>query len=337
MKKRKFLLLVLTLGLFLVGCASEDKLESRKEFLMDTIVELDLYGSGNKKAMDQVYDELFDIEKKLSKTISKSDIFILNRDKKARVQDETYYILEKSKDYSRRSKGIFEPTIGGLVSLWDIKADHSNRGLPDPKEIERLLANLDYEKIELGADNMVEIASEQSLDLGAVVKGYAADRARDILLENQVKSAIIDLGGNIYALGSKPSGEAWRIGIKDPAEKEDFLGILSVKDKSVVTSGDYERYFEYESKRYHHIIDPRTGYPADNDLRSVTIVSDSSMDGDAYSTIAFILGLEEGLEFVQSMEDIEAIFVTKDAKVYITQGLRDKFELKAQGYKLMDS
>ena len=164
------------------------------------------------------------------------------------------------------------------------------------------------------------------MDLGGIAKGYAGDEAIKIYKKYGIKSAYINLGGNVVVLGTKPDGKPWRIGVQNPrAENGFYIGIVEVADKAVVTSGDYERFFEENGKRYHHILDPKTGRPADSGLISSTIVTDVSMDADALSTAAFVLGLEKGRALVESLEGVEAIFVTKDKEVYVTDGLRNSF------------
>jgi thiamine biosynthesis lipoprotein len=175
------------------------------------------------------------------------------------------------------------------------------------------------------------------VDLGAIAKGYAADEVAEILKENGVQHAIINLGGNVLTIGGNMKGSPWRIGIQDPFNpRGEFMGIITIEDKTVVTSGTYERYFEQDGKRYHHILDPRTGYPAENEVASVSIITNKSMDGDGNSTSVLLLGLEEGMKFVESQEGVDAIFVTYDKKVYITSGLKDVFTVTNSQFTLMN-
>lgn len=175
------------------------------------------------------------------------------------------------------------------------------------------------------------------ITLGSIVKGYAADEVKRILKENKVNSAIIDLGGNLYIIGKKSDGSKFRIGIQDPFRpKGSYAGILEISDKSVVTSGDYERYFIYQGKKYNHIIDTETGYPVDNEITGISIISEFSIDGDALSTTIFALGLDKGMEFVNYLEGVEAIFITKDKSIYLTSGLEDKFVVGEASFTLKE-
>ena len=171
------------------------------------------------------------------------------------------------------------------------------------------------------------------MDLGAIAKGYTADEVKKVLLNNKINSALINLGGNVYAIGTNPDGDDWNIGIQNPlSTRGEYLGTISVTDKSIVTSGNYERFFIKDGIRYHHIFDPKTGYPAEEGLISTTIVSDKSIDGDALSTSTYILGLDKGIKLVESIKGVEAIFVTKDKKVYVTPGLKNNFKLTSKEF-----
>lgn len=172
------------------------------------------------------------------------------------------------------------------------------------------------------------------IDLGGIAKGYTADVITDILKENGVEHALVDLGGNIYALGNNPEGRPWKIGVQNPFDSRGkIVGYVPVENKSVVTSGIYERYIEKDGKKYHHILNPFTGYPYDNELAGITIISDKSIDGDALSTSVFSKGLEGGMKFIEKLPNIEAVFVTKDNKVYITSGLKNTFKLTNEEFK----
>lgn len=173
------------------------------------------------------------------------------------------------------------------------------------------------------------------LDLGGIAKGYAADVAASIIKEHGNQAAIINLGGNVYAYGEKANGDSFKIGVQNPfSPRGAYLGILSVKDQTVVTSGTYERFFEQDGTVYHHILDPKTGYPVENNLESVTIVTESSMSADALSTMTFVLGLEKGLNLVESLDDVEALFITKDHQLYASSGFLNNFELTDDSFTI---
>ena len=197
---------------------------------------------------------------------------------------------------------------------------------------------VDYKKLSLNKKNLTAKLEEEGMkvDLGAIAKGYAADEVARVLKESGVEHAIVNLGGNIMTLGGNPNGNPWRIGIQDPFNpRGDFLGVVFVKDQTVVTSGTYERYFEENGKKYHHILNPATGYPIENNLHSVSIITDKSIDGDGLSTAALLIGLEEGVKLIESLEHVEAIFITSDKKVYISSGLKNNFKIIKPEFKLI--
>ena len=176
------------------------------------------------------------------------------------------------------------------------------------------------------------------VDVGGIAKGYAADEAARILGDAGVESALLDFGGNILVMGTKPDGSPWRIGVQRPdAERSRYIGIVRTADKTVVTSGPYERFFVQDGVRYHHILDPATGFPARNGIQQVTIVAERSMDADALSTSTYVMGLERGFDLIESLDGVEAIFVTEDRDVYVTSGVPDFFELTDDDYTLAGS
>lgn len=341
MKEYKKILLLMLLMILTTGCTMEknnglsNEPLSKTEFMMDTIMTIRIYDKKDNKVLEKVFERLEDIENKMSATIDTSEINKVNNNagiEPVKVSEDTYFVLKEAKYHAKISDGAYEPTIGPLVSLWNIQTeDDLNRDwIPELEDIEKTKELVDYEDLELLDNNEVFLKRKgMRLDLGGIVKGYAADEARKILQENEVNIAIIDLGGNIYAHGIKSDGIPWKIGIQNPIEVTgDYLGVLDVKDKSVVTSGNYERFFRYEGRKYHHIIDRETGYPAENEITGVTIISDRSIDGDALSTALFILGIEKSMEIINSMDGVDAIFITKDKMIYLTKNIKDKFKLE---------
>jgi thiamine biosynthesis lipoprotein len=336
---------VLILLIFLLsGCNMSSKKEpvSRTEFMMDTVCTISLYDKTDTKILDEVFNRLYEIEKRMSNTVSDSDINILNRNagiKPVSVHDDVYYVLEKTKYYAELTSGAYDPTIGPLVDLWDIKnqLEKEDYEIPKEKDIQDALKKVDYNNIELLDNNEIYLKEKgMKLDLGGIVKGYAADEVKKILLNKGVKSAIVDLGGNIYAVGEKPVNEKWKIGIQNPFDNMgSYVGIVKLRDKSVVTSGDYERYFELNGVRYHHIIDSNTGYPTNNELSGVSIISDSSIDGDALSTAFFVLGIDRSIELLKNMKEVDAVFIAKDGNIYVTPGLKDYFTIKNNKFNLI--
>jgi thiamine biosynthesis lipoprotein len=317
---------------------STTKPVSDSYFIFDTIVSLRVYDERmTTDHFAQVRGLLEDIDQKMNRQLMDSEIDRVNQQAglaAIKVSADTYHVIDAALAYSQSSDGKFDPTIGPLVDLWGIGSEDA--AIPPESEITELLRLVNYKNVTLDPDALtVKLAVPgMTLDLGAIAKGYAADVIKTYLLDHQFKSAIIDLGGNIIAMGDKPGGKEWSIGIQDPAEhRGEHLGILKVRDQTIVTSGVYERFFKENDIVYHHILDTSTGYPVMGDLLSVSIITDTSMDADALSTTTFTLGLDNGMSLIESRDNTEAIFVTTDKRVYLTSGLQDKFELTNGGYQ----
>lgn len=306
----------------------------KTQLMLGTVISASAYGDNAASALDLAFDKVDEIDKKMSRYRTGSEVDLVNQNagiKAVKVSPETFYVIEKSLDYARQTDGAFNPLIGELVDLWAIGTE--NEKVPDEEEISRLLPSLDYNYLDLNKDShMVRLTSDKvKLDLGAIAKGYAADAMRDVLLEEGINSALLNLGGNVIVIGNKPDGSPWAIGVQDPlgSERGEIVGIVNSIDTSVVTSGHYERFFESDGNIYHHIFDPFTGYPAEKGVISSTIISPSSIDADVLSTSIFVLGKDRGLELIESMPNAEAIIITEDLHVYTSSGINDDlFELR---------
>ncbi|GAE00835.1 apbE family protein [Clostridium botulinum B str. Osaka05] len=335
------LLLCICLPLVFVGCDSKsEEPVSRETYLMGTIINIKAYGKNADKAVQASVDKISDIENKMSLNISTSEINKINKNAgiaPVKVSKNTFDVVKASLIYSEKTKGSFDITVEPLVSLWGIGTDKAR--IPSKDEISNALKLINYKDVVINEKESTIMLKRkgQAIDLGAIAKGYTADELKKVLLNHNVSSAFLNLGGNVYVLGNKPDKTPWKIGVQNPLEpRGDYLGIVSVSDKSVVTSGNYERFFERNGKRYHHIFDTKTGYPAEKGLISVSIISDKSIDGDALSTSVYTLGLDEGKKLIESLEDVEAVFVTNDKKVYTTSGLKDTFKLTNTDFKLQN-
>lgn len=229
-------------------------------------------------------------------------------------------MLNLALDFSRLTDGAFDMTVAPVMDLWDFtgSAPHT---LPDPDALQESLQHVDYQTVSI-EDDLVTLADpDAALDLGGIAKGYIADCLGTFLKQNGIESAMLDLGGNILVIGNKPDGSDWRIGIRRPfGESSDVIAVVPASDQSIVTSGTYERFFELDGQLYHHLIDPKTGYPVQNGLLSVTILANSSAQADALSTSCFVLGLERGMELIESLDDTEALFITEDMKLHRSSG-----------------
>lgn len=320
----------------------EDKIKSMggQFFFLNSILTLDIYDTGldNAKINQEVEDRVRELENKMSTKIATSEVSKINDNAgidKVKVSDDTYTVIKEALKYGKISKGKFDITVGNLVDLWGIGTE--NEKVPSKEEIKKALATVDYNKVEIDDNNKTVFLKDKGMkiDLGAIAKGYVADDIVKILEKDGVKSAIINLGGNVYVYGNK-GGKNFKIGIRNPLSPDpnDYLGIYQSQNESVVTSGVYERFFEKDGKRYHHILSTSDGYPIDNNLISTSIITKSSMDADALSTTTFALGLEEGLKLVENTKNTEAMFITADKKIYMTSGLKEKFELKNSDFTI---
>jgi thiamine biosynthesis lipoprotein len=319
------------------------------EFVLGTLCSVNLFEEGTGAEYNAVFARLREIQGIMAFTPASAgaedreatDLDRINLNAGLRpvaVPGELLDVLEQALRYAELSGGAFDPTIGPLVSLWGIGGESPR--VPGASEIEKALSLVNWRDlvIDRTAGTAFLRRQGQSLDLGAIAKGYAADQAAALLNRQgrRDRRAMIDLGGNILALGKRPGQESWRIGVQDPLEaRGNYLGILRVTNKSVVTSGVYERYFEEGGRRYHHILSTGDGYPVQNDLLSVTIVADRSIDADALSTACFALGPERGLALVEAFPNIEAVFVRRDRTVILSS--RAPFTLTSEDYSLIST
>lgn len=314
-------ILVCFIMMFLCGCSITTKEPlSKTGFYFDTVITITLYDSKDEELLNTCFNYCKDFENTVSRTIKTSEISIINHanGQPVEVSDTTIELLKKGIEFGELTDGAFDITIAPLMKLWDIKNNPGN--VPSESDITEALSHVNYKNIMIEGNTVTLTDSEASIDLGGIAKGYMADRLKEYLLSEGVNSAIINLGGNVLTIGEKPDGTSFNIGIQKPFDKQNAtVTSVQVKDSSVVTSGSYERYFKVDDVIYHHILNTETGYPCDNGLLSVTILSKKSIDGDALSTACFALGLEEGQRLIESLEDIDAIFVTVDYEIIDTR------------------
>lgn len=305
------------------------KFADTQTFQMGTFVDQKVYGRKCRQAINDVSARIAEIEQLMTINAPSGEINILNEYagmSGAKLSPETMQVIEKSIIFSELSDGAFDITVAPLVKAWGISSE--NPTVPEESNVHNLLKLVNYKDIDISRQECSVMLKRpgQMVDLGGIAKGYAGDETARIYKSHGISSGFINIGGNIVALGNKPDGTPWKVAVKNPRPiNEPYIGTIDVNDTAVATSGDYERFFEHEGKRYHHIIDPKTGYPADSGLISVTVVAQNSIDADALSTALFILGLDKGMRLIRSMPGIEAIFVTKDKKIHVTQGLKQNF------------
>lgn len=299
--------------MLLWGCDRPSETDSK--ILMDTLVEIKT-SVRNEAAVKKAFEEMERIDNKFSAYKEGSEVFKINSSKKTRigVDDETRDLIRFALDISSASEGAFDITVFPLIKLWDIK---KLKRVPSNKKINLALCNTGYQKISLSNGTLRRQSSAVQIDLGGFVKGYAVDKAVETLKKHGVKSALVNAGGDIRVFGDK----YWKIGIQHPRKNDKLLGILTLKNKSIVTSGDYERFFIKDNKRFCHIINPKTGYPSDQ-LISVTVISDECVLADALATAVFVLGPERGLEFIKKQRNTWCIIVDNKGEIFVTGDLK---------------
>ena len=331
--KIKFLI-ILTLAALTVSCVSDNerKITKVSQIVMGTLVDISAVGPPDKTgpAIDSAFTELKRVEN-LTSFHKSSDLTKLNTSSGEglhKVDPELVDVIIRSLEFSALSMGAFDPTIGPLAQLWNFSGDSGPR-LPGATEIGKALSLIGWEHVLVDKNyHSVSLPKQgMALDLGAIAKGYAIDKAAEKLKSLGVKAALINAGGDIVAYGAKESGKLWKIGVQDPRNPGGVIAVAELTDKAMVTSGDYERFFEEDGKRYHHLLDPVTGYPADG-LQSVTIVADDGITADALSTAVFVLGKEKGIELVNGLPNVAAMLVDAQGQIIMSEKARKIFLIR---------
>ena len=317
------------------SCAKHET--SRIELALGTVCAVTLFDHGNDIIYNDIFSRIREIENLMSVNIPSSDVSRINAAagiEPVKVHNDVYTVIERAMYFAEISGGAFDPTVGPLVSLWGIGAE--NQRVPPQEEIYAVLPFVNFRYLYLDADARTVFLAHHgmALDLGAIAKGYAADEAANIARKAGVRQAKIDLGGNIVLVGTKIDKSPWKVGIQNPGNAHgSIVGILQVTEKTVVTSGVYERFFTDNGKNYHHIFYPSTGYPSENGLVSVTLITNISMDADALSTAVFVMGYETGITLLESFPGTEAVFVFEDNSIRITPGVN--FSLTDRAYTVI--
>jgi thiamine biosynthesis lipoprotein len=337
MSKKNVILLVLLVPLVFAGCTPK-QLHTEEAFKIHTLVQLTTYGSLKASNYHEVWKLLDTIDHTMSMSLKGSEIYSVNEAAGKHplvVSEKTFEVVEAALKYSEVSSK-FDITIGPLIELWGIGSDDPY--LPTLSEIEEKLSYINYRDVNINArEQSIYLEREgMKIDLGGIAKGYAVDKTKELLSQFNIKSGIINFGGDLYLLGTKEDGSNWNVGIQHPVKSRgSFMGVLSASDRAVVTSGVYERYFLSDNIRYHHILDPHTGYPADNGVASVTVVSSTAMEADVFSTMLLAEGLERALEILEALEDTEGIIILENNQVYVTSGLKESFRITDFTFTLM--
>ena len=344
MKKSYYILMIATTLLItlLSGCSQEEsKPLSQSEFYMDTLCTITIY-ENKPDILKQSMTMIQDIENRMSNVITASEVSKINEQagiSPVKVSSDTFYVIERALYYSKLSNGNFDVSVAPLVNLWNISTD--NPKVPSEKEIDSVLPFINYKNIVLDKEQKTVFLTEKTMkiDLGGIAKGYAADAIASYFEKEDISGAIINLGGNILVFGQKQDGSPWKVGIQDPTTKQEspIAAIPIEKTTAIVTSGIYQRFFEKDGKLYHHILNPTTGYPYDNSLISVTVITDNSTDADALATTLFSLGLEEGLSIVNQLPNrVEAVFIDSENNIYLSNGLKNRFEIIDEKFKVIE-
>ena len=298
----------------MTGCGREatEMKVTREIFAMDTIMELTVYGEQGEEAMTEAVQLINRLDRLFSVTDKESDISKINAagGKPVKVAEETYELIEQSKEYSAETDGAFDISIYPLVKAWGFTKERQH--VPTEKERTEAMNKIDYRKIQCLPDCQIQMEPEMEIDLGAVAKGYVSQRIMDLWKQRGVTSAIVSLGGNVQTIGKKEDGSNYQVGITDPADGSSLFGTMAVEDRAVVTSGIYQRNFTERGVFYHHIMNASTGMPAENDLASVTVITEDGTKADALATALFVMGEEEIEKYQKSHPDIQVLYIRKD-------------------------
>lgn len=312
--------------LAMTGCGNKTDVEDTG-FYLDTECTVTIYQIDEDEG-DELLEQSFDIcekyENMLSKTVKGSDVDKINKAKGkwTEVNDETVEVIKAGLEMSKVSDGAFDITVGRLTDLWDFKAE--NPKVPADSDVKAAVKTVDYKGVEVDGNKVKLKDKGAKIDLGGIAKGFIADKITELLKGEGVEQAIINLGGNVVTIGEKEEGTPWNIGVERPySDRSEVIGAVPAADKAVVTSGVYERMFKRNGKLYHHIIDPKTGYPVTSDVEAVTIIGESgtSMECDGYSTICLLLGQEKGMKLIEGDDSKEALFIDKNDNTKQTEGM----------------
>ncbi|EET62313.1 hypothetical protein BRYFOR_05346 [Marvinbryantia formatexigens DSM 14469] len=329
MKGKRILPAVLAAALCpLAGCGAQPEPEQFEQTALyfDTVVTISFYaGENGEELMEHCMDMCAQFEHIFSRTDSESELYAVNHrtENRVEVSDGIAELVTVGLEYYEKSGGKFDITIAPLSDIWDFKSEDA--AVPDAEVIAEATAKVDASKVHVEGNTLVFDSPDTMLDLGALAKGYAADALKEYLTGEGVTSGLINLGGNVLTIGSRPDGSEWNIGIQKPfGEYSETASVIKVADKTVVSSGIYERYFEQDGKLYHHILDPDTGYPVESDIEGISIICDSSLTGDALSTTCLALGPEQAEELIRQTEGAEAVIILKNGEVrYTDEGLNE--------------
>jgi len=334
--KKSIFILIATI--LLSGCDKNTFLEDNAKystslFAMDTYITLDLYGENAKISANESETKIKELENLLSTTLETSEIYNINKNsgKQTEIRKETEDIINFAIFMAKKTCGAFDLTIYPVVKEWGFTT--GNYKIPEQNVLDNLIRNVGYEKIKISG-NKITVPENTQLDLGAMAKGYTSDIVTEIIRNYGVKSGIVNIGGNVQIIGSKPDGSKWKIGLTNPFG-DGNVGVLKISDCAVVTSGNYERYFiGTDRKRYCHIIDTKTGKPVDNGIVSVTVIGNEGKKCDALSTALFVMGKDKAIEYQRKNNDFDFILITEDKEIFITPDIANDFAVNDKDMKV---
>lgn len=325
MYKRRIVILLLCLfSIFLWGCGNKKQQVNKTLFAMDTVMTLELYGKNTDRAYKEMETKILELEKNITPHSKDSMIGRLNSDKKAQIDEDVICMLETAAFYAEKTNGALDISTFTASEEWGFGKE--TQRVPDAKELEALKETIDYKRIQVSKD-YVTIGDNMTIGLGAVAKGYTADVMLDIAKKYELDYALINLGGNIACYGSPLDADTFGIGLEDPHNPGTALAVIQTTDCSVVSSGNYQRYFEQDGKRYHHIIDPKTAAPAVTDVNMITVVCDSSISADCLSTSLYVMGEERTIDFWRKNKELFDFVMVKDGELLASSGLKDRLGL----------
>lgn len=332
MRNKTIPLLLIILMLFLfTSCNKVENKYTDEMYAMDTIIQFTVYGdeSTAKESVDKAKDEIKRLDTLFSIS-SNGDVASINSNAGSYVEvsEETHDLISYSLDMSKKTDGNFNIAILPLMELWGFTT--SDYKVPSKESISETLSHIDLNNIVI-EDGKVKIDSDMGIDLGGIAKGYITDKAINVLKENGISSAIINAGGNVATLGVKEDGSEYNIAVQDPRNESNYFALMNLSNKSAVTSGAYQRNFEEDGVIYHHIMDPKTGYPADSDISSITIISDDGKKADVYSTSLYIMGIDKAIEFYNNNKDFDFVIINQDYnEIYVSSGIKDNVSLNSK-------
>lgn len=319
------LIITMMSGIFCACSKTKSEKVSKSDFVLNTIITITLFDGGGEALIDECFGLCRYYESLFSRTDENSEIYKLNLREISKVSDETAELISKGLYYSSLSGGKFDITIEPLSALWNFTANSPS--VPSEEKIGEACKLVDYKAVSVSGNTVTFANDYVRLDLGAIAKGYIADKIKTLLISHGIEKAIINLGGNVLCIGAKTDTDGFEIGIQYPFG-DGSIASVTVSDMSVVTSGTYERYFEENGALYHHILNPKTGYPYSNGLLSVSIIGSDSCACDALSTVCFALGREDGISLIDGMSGFYAIYITDDYKLYFSEGAETALNIK---------